>query len=301
MTQTDGLLVIDKPSGMTSHDVVGKVRKKFGLRKVGHAGTLDPMATGVLVIGLGRATRMLGYLTLDTKCYEAVIRLGQSTVTDDAEGEVVASADASTLASEAIRGAVASLTGEILQVPSAVSAIKVGGKRSYRRIRDGEDVQLAPRAIVVEAFEIKEIGRSSPELVDVTVAVRCSSGTYVRALARDLGNELAVGGHLTKLRRTASGAFDIKSAVSLDAMSETAIMSLADAARRTFPVISVDEDAAADVRHGRPLSAAVADPVGATKPAGSDQVFAVLDESGAILALMKRSGDQLRVAAGFTG
>src|SRR3954462_13588343 len=195
-----GLLVVDKPSGWTSHDVVGRVRRLAGTRRVGHAGTLDPMATGVLVLGIERATKLLGHLALHDKAYDATIRLGASTVTDDAEGDVLETVDASGVSPAEIRSGIAALTGNILQSPSAVSAIKVDGKRSYAWVRAGESVELPPRAVTVSRFDVLAIRRQAG-VIDVDVAVECTTGTYVRALARDLGAGLGVGGHLTALRR----------------------------------------------------------------------------------------------------
>ena len=206
-----GLLVVDKPAGWTSHDVVGKVRGLVGTRKVGHAGTLDPMATGVLVLGIERATKLLGHLALDTKTYLATIRLGAETSTDDAEGEPTATADASGVDDAAIAAGVAALTGDIAQVPSTVSAIKVDGKRAYERARAGEEVTLAARPVHVARFDVLSTRREGPA-VDLDVLVDCSSGTYVRALARDLGRGLGVGGHLTALRRTRVGPFTLEHA-----------------------------------------------------------------------------------------
>jgi len=219
----DGLLLVDKPAGMTSHDVVGACRRICGTRKVGHAGTLDPMATGLLLVGVNRATKLLTFLVGCDKAYEATIRLGVATVTDDAEGEVTATADASGLTDARIALAVADLVGDIAQVPSAVSAIKVAGVRSYARVRGGEAVALAARQVRVSAFDVltrrdgpgatRGPGGDTP-YVDLDVAVEVSSGTYVRALARDLGAALGVGGHLTALRRTRIGAFDVADAAS---------------------------------------------------------------------------------------
>ncbi|MDU3567912.1 MAG: tRNA pseudouridine(55) synthase TruB, partial [Cutibacterium avidum] len=206
-----GVLVVDKPAGVTSHQVVGRVRRLMGTRKVGHAGTLDPMATGVLVVGVNRATRLLGHLSLHDKDYTATMRLGVSTVTDDAEGDVTAITDASGIDDDAILAATARQTGEILQVPTAVSAIKINGQRAYAKVRAGEDVVLQPRAVTVSRFDITDIRRHD-EVIDVDVEVTCSSGTYVRALARDVGAGLGVGGHLTALRRTRIGPFDLNAA-----------------------------------------------------------------------------------------
>src|SRR5699024_8313882 len=193
---------------MTSHDVVGRLRRFFGTRKVGHAGTLDPMATGVLVVGIERATKILGHLALETKTYEATIRLGRTTTTDDAEGETTSTTDASAVTDEAIDAAVAALTGEIDQVPSAVSAIKVDGRRAYDRVRAGEEVERRSRRVTVARFDVLERARSGA-VIDLVVVVDCSTGTYIRALARDLGSALGVGGHLTALRRTHVGPFGL--------------------------------------------------------------------------------------------
>ena len=246
----NGLVVIDKPIGMTSHDVVARVRRLVGTRKVGHAGTLDPMATGVLVVGVGRATRLLGHLALAEKAYAARIRLGASTVTDDAEGEVVDVADASGVTSAALAVEVARLTGTIWQVPSAVSAVKVDGVRSYARVRSGEQVALKAREVTIGRLEVMRTQWHGRHL-DVDVEVDCSSGTYVRALARDLGAALGVGGHLTALRRTRVGPFGMDSARTLDQLAEApTVMPLAAAAAALFPRLDVDAETAARVAHG---------------------------------------------------
>ena len=248
-----GLVVVDKPAGVTSHDVVARVRRLSGTRKVGHAGTLDPMATGVLVIGVGRATRILGHLALTEKSYAATIRLGASTVTDDADGAVVAEADASGVTPAALADEIARLTGEIRQIPSAVSAIKVDGVRSYARVRSGEQVELAARVVVIRKLEV--VGtRLVDSRLDVDVEVDCSSGTYVRALARDLGTALGVGGHLTALRRTRVGPFTVAAARTLDQLAEEfTLVPLAAAVAAVFPRLDVDADTAARVAHGAPL------------------------------------------------
>ena len=238
MSAPDGLLVVDKPAGWTSHDVVGRARRLCGTRRVGHAGTLDPMATGVLVLGVNKATRLLTFLVGSDKAYTATIRLGQSTITDDAEGEVVATAPADRVDAEALRAAVAALTGEIEQVPSAVSAIKVDGERSYARVRAGEDVVLAARPVTVPRFEVlgtRQAEADGVPVLDVDVEVEVSSGTYVRALARDLGAALGVGGHLTALRRTRVGSFTLDQAHTLpelEAAAETGDAAGAAARRR---------------------------------------------------------------------
>jgi tRNA pseudouridine55 synthase len=249
MSTTPGLVIVDKAAGMTSHDVVARVRRLAGTRKVGHAGTLDPMATGVLVLGLNRATRLLGHLMLTEKSYDATILLGTSTTTDDAEGEVTATAATDGLTDEAIRDALTAFVGEIDQVPTSVSAIKIDGKRAYQLVRDGEEVELKARRVTVH--ELTVTGIRGPE---VDISVRCSSGTYIRAIARDLGAALGVGGHLTALRRTAVGRFDLGQAHTLEELADDlTIVPIADAARATFPGVDLDDEQAADVRVGRPL------------------------------------------------
>jgi tRNA pseudouridine55 synthase len=251
-----GLLVVDKPAGMTSHDVVARIRRAFGTRKVGHAGTLDPMATGVLVLGLGRATRLLGYVSGDDKDYAATIRLGVTTVTDDAEGDVLTTQSAAQVSEESVRAGVAHLTGELDQVPSSVSAVKIDGQRAYRRVRDGEAVDLPARRVVVSRFDVLSLTRPSPDLLDVAVDVTCSSGTYVRALARDLGASLGVGGHLTALRRTRVGGFSLHDARTLDEVAADPIgglMDLAAAATRAFARLELTAEQALDAQHGRPV------------------------------------------------
>ena len=249
MSAVPGLVIVDKAAGMTSHDVVARVRRLAGTRKVGHAGTLDPMATGVLVLGLNRATRLLGHLMLTEKAYDATILLGASTTTDDAEGEVTATYAVDGLAEQEIREALSNFVGEIDQVPTAVSAIKVDGKRAYQRVRDGEEVELRARRVTVHELTVTAI--RGPE---VDISVRCSSGTYIRAIARDLGAVLGVGGHLTALRRTAVGGFDLAQAHTLEALAEDlTLVPIADAARATFAPVDLDEQQAAAVRVGRPL------------------------------------------------
>jgi tRNA pseudouridine55 synthase len=285
----DGLVVVDKPAGLTSHDVVAKVRRLAGTRRVGHAGTLDPMATGVLVVGVNRATRLLGHLTLTEKAYDATVRLGATTVTDDAEGEVVATADASHVTDDAIASGVSTLTGEIMQVPSAVSAVKVDGKRSYQRVREGEQVELPARPVTVSTLTVRGL-RRTPRLVDVDVHVVCSSGTYVRALARDLGAALGVGGHLTALRRTRVGPYDLAMARSLDQLGERFdLLPIAEAARAAFPGRDVDTDQARVLAHGGPLPATGA----------GDGPVAVFGPDGTFLALVQDRGESTRALAVF--
>lgn len=263
--------------------MVARVRRLAGTRRVGHAGTLDPMATGVLVLGLNRATKLLTFLVGCDKTYEATIRLGESTVTDDAEGSVTASGDASGLSASDIGTAIAGLTGDIRQVPSSVSAIKVGGQRAYARVRGGDEVKLAARPVRVSSFDVlarRDVG----ECVDLDVRVAVSSGTYVRALARDLGTALGVGGHLTALRRTTVGRFTLDLATALDSLDPDAlpVIAMAQAAREQFPVRELTDDEARKLRYGQKLAPAdpVADPVAAIGP-GEDLV-AMLDQSGAV-------------------
>ncbi len=287
MSAESGLVIVDKPAGWTSHDVVARVRRLAGTRRVGHAGTLDPMATGVLVLGVERATRLLGHLALTTKAYTATVRLGQATVTDDAEGEVVSSASADGVTLEALAAAVADLTGPIAQVPSSVSAIKVDGKRSYARVRSGDQVELAARPVTVSVFDVLATRRTEPGLLDLDVEVECSSGTYVRALARDLGEVLGVGGHLTALRRTRVGPFALDAARTLEQLeSAFEVVPLATAVAMAFPVRAVDAETARVVAHGGRLPLAEeAGPTGVFGPAG--EVLALMEpREGALRPLV---------------
>jgi tRNA pseudouridine55 synthase len=275
VTAPDGLLVVDKPAGWTSHDVVGRTRRLAGTRRVGHAGTLDPMATGVLVLGIGRATRLLGHLALTTKAYDATLRLGVTTVTDDAEGEVVEQRDSSAVTDAALAAAVAGLTGALAQVPSSVSAVKVDGVRSYARVRKGEQVELAARPVEVTRFAV--LRRSG---ADVDVTVECSSGTYVRALARDVGSALGVGAHLTALRRTRVGPFGLAQARTLEQHAEQlAVVPLEEAVAAAFPRRDLDAEEAVALSHGRRLAASgSAGPLGAFAPDG--RCVALLQDAG---------------------
>ncbi|MFF4596608.1 tRNA pseudouridine(55) synthase TruB [Amycolatopsis sp. NPDC001319] len=273
-----GLLIVDKPAGMTSHDVVARARRIMGTRKVGHAGTLDPMATGVLVLGIERATKLLGHLALDRKTYLATLSLGSSTTTDDAEGEVLTEGDPAVLAKitdEELAAGVAELTGDIQQVPSAVSAVKIDGKRAYARVRAGEDVVLPPRPVTVYRFDVLAIRRAD-DRIELDAVVECSSGTYVRALARDLGAGLGVGGHLLALRRTTVGPFTLARARTLEKLEETPELSLdLDAAvAAAFPRRDVDAAEAQAVRHGRAIPAA-----------GIDGTYGLFAPDGRVLAL----------------
>lgn len=279
-----GLVVVDKPAGWTSHDVVGRVRRLAGTRRVGHAGTLDPMATGVLVLGVERATRLLTFLVGADKEYAATIRLGASTVTDDAEGDVLERRDATAVVAGDVRTAVADLTGPLQQVPSAVSAVKVDGRRSYARVRAGEDVELAARPVTVHRFDVLDVRRGTVDGVgqlDVDAEVACSSGTYVRALARDLGRALGVGGHLTALRRTRVGPYGVDVARTLeDLAADFSVLPLAQAARAAFPARELTDDEARRLAHGQRLRAQGSGeaPVAAFAPDG--RLVAVLAESG---------------------
>jgi tRNA pseudouridine55 synthase len=269
VSQTEGLVVVDKPAGWTSHDVVGKVRRLAGTRRVGHAGTLDPMATGVLILGVNRATRLLGHLALHDKEYEATIRLGTATTTDDADGEFIgadAEAEAREVEDSELEKAMRRLTGAIEQIPSSVSAIKVDGVRAYKKVRDGEAVELKARPVTVEAFDLVE-----RRGIDIDVRVTCSTGTYVRALARDLGVTLGVGGHLTALRRTRSGPYRIEQAHTLEELEASFdVTPLAEAVAGAFPRIEVSAEDAVRLGHGQRLVMAIpASPAGVFSPDGN--------------------------------
>jgi tRNA pseudouridine55 synthase len=279
-----GLVIVDKPAGMTSHDVVGKCRRIFATRKVGHAGTLDPMATGVLVVGIERATKILGLLTASDKSYTATIRLGQTTTTEDADGEVLQTVPASAVTDDAIGSAVAALRGQIAQTPSAVSAIKVGGKRAYQLAREGRTVELAARPVRIDRFEVGDVRRPA-DVVDVDVEVDCSAGTYIRALARDIGESLGVGGHLAALRRTRVGRFGLDEAHTLDALAEEPALSysLDEACLLTFPRRDLTAREAESARHGRPLD-----------PAGIDGVYAAVAPGDKVISLLRDEGDRAK-------
>ncbi len=275
-----GLVIVDKDAGMTSHDVVSRCRKLLGTRKVGHAGTLDPMATGVLVLGVERATKLLGLLSLTTKAYAATIRLGQATTTDDAEGEVVSAADASDVTDAQIAAVIATLTGDIMQVPTRVSAIKVDGQRAHKLVREGADFELAARPVTVSRFDVLATRRDG-SFVDLDVDVECTSGTYVRALARDLGGALGVGGHLTALRRTRVGPFTLDHARTLDLLADD-------------PTVSLDIDEACRVAFAhRPITAAEAESLSHGRwldPVGIPGTYAAIDPDGHAFALLQEKG-----------
>ncbi|MEU2946849.1 tRNA pseudouridine(55) synthase TruB [Nocardiopsis alba] len=270
-----GVVVVDKPADWTSHDVVAKTRGLARTRRVGHAGTLDPMATGVLVLGIEKGTKLLGHLTLTEKTYEATIRLGLVTNTDDAEGEPGARVDASAVSDEDVRAAVAKLTGPIQQIPPQVSAIKVNGERAYKAARAGREVELKARTVTIERFEVTDIRRESDAdgvLVDVDAVITCSSGTYIRSLARDMGADLGVGGHLTALRRTRVGPYDLSQARTLDQLAkEFTQVPLARAVAAAFPVRTMDEAETRAIRHGNRIgeSSLGEGPIGLFAPDGT--------------------------------
>lgn len=285
-----GILLVDKPAGLTSHDVVARTRRAFGTRKVGHAGTLDPMATGLLVIGIEAATRLLTYIVGADKTYFATIRLGQSTTTDDAEGEITQIADAAAVQAVTrtqITAGMNALTGAISQVPSTVSAIKVDGRRAYDRVRAGEQVQLKARAVTVSRFDILA-ERRGDGCIDLDVVVDCTSGTYIRALARDLGASLATGGHLTALRRTRIGPFSVEGATVLEGLEGATTLTPAAAAVQILQPIDVSVDDARDLRHGKRLPGQAA--------RLDDAIAAAIDPDGALVGILEKRGKDLKSA-----
>jgi tRNA pseudouridine55 synthase len=285
-----GILLVDKPAGLTSHDVVARVRRAFGTRKVGHAGTLDPMATGLLVVGIEGATRLLTYIVGADKTYETTIRLGSTTTTDDAEGEVVVQADAEALDAvtvERVDAGVRALTGRISQVPSSVSAVKVDGRRAYDRVRAGEEVVLAAREVTVSRFDVHE-RRTVSGAIDLDATVDCSSGTYIRSLARDLGAGLGVGGHLTALRRTRVGSFDVADAVGIDDLAGSTPLTPAAAAELVLDVLRVTADEARDLRHGKRLAGQASRLTGA--------FAAAIDEDETLVGVVEKRGPDLKSA-----
>ena len=282
-----GILLVDKPGGITSHDVVSRARRALGTRKIGHAGTLDPMATGLLVLGVEGATRLLTYIVGADKTYEATILLGVATDSDDADGVETERADAAVVGAvtdEAIRAGIAALTGEIDQVPSTVSAIKVDGRRAYDLARAGEQVELKSRRVTVSRFDVRATRRRD-EAIELDVVVDCTSGTYIRALARDLGRALGVGGHLTALRRTRIGAFDVTAAASVDDIAEAALVEPATAAAVVMGALAVGADEARDLRHGKRID-------GGGRLTGA--VAAAIDPDGLLVGVVEKRGAQLK-------
>ena len=286
---SDGFLVVDKAPGMTSHDVVAIGRRALNTRKVGHAGTLDPMATGVLVLGFNNGTRLLQYITDGDKSYTATIVLGASTTTDDHEGEITSTADASQVSDEDIKRILATMVGEIMQRPTNVSAIKVDGKRAYDRARSGEEFELPARKVTISQLDVLNIRhKEATTLVDI--AVTCSAGTYIRAIARDLGAELKVGGHLNVLRRTRVAGFTLDQAIGVDQLKggNVKTLDLADVARATFPVRELDLEEVNELSFGRPLT---------SNP--SDDIFAALSPDNRLIALLKNSAEKAKPVAVF--
>ena len=310
-----GVLLVDKPGGMTSHDVVARARKALGTRKIGHAGTLDPMATGLLILGVEAATRLLTFIVGLDKTYEATIRLGATTDTDDADGRIETTTDAAAVTSAAVAAAIGDLTGEISQVPSRVSAIKVGGRRAYDLARAGEEVELAARTVTVSRFDVLRerrpstgtgtgtgtgagsgtgTGHAAPtgdgsdagRFLDLDVVVDCTSGTYIRALARDLGAALGVGGHLTALRRTRIGPFEVDAAVAADAIGAAPLRDPAEVAAAVLGAFAVSTEEARDLRHGKRLTGAA--------PRLSTAQAAALDPAGVLVGIVERRGDDVK-------
>jgi tRNA pseudouridine55 synthase len=284
-SEVNGFVIVDKPAGMTSHDVVHQIRKIAKTKKVGHAGTLDPDATGVLVVGLGKATRLLTFIVADNKTYQATIRLGQSRTTDDAQGEIIETKSCQELNENLIKSEIEKFVGDIEQIPSSVSAIKVDGKRAYDLVRQGENVTLLPRSIHISAIDIHEINKVE-DFIDVSVTVHCSSGTYIRALARDLGNNLNVGGHLTGLRRTQSGQWSITNAQKLVDLksSNMTVISMAQVAISIFPSVTIGNDETQDFIHGRSVRVT-------HTPA---ETIAVVDKKPSLVALAHGDGVMLK-------
>jgi tRNA pseudouridine55 synthase len=288
-----GLVLIDKPTDWTSHDVVAKVRKAVGTKKVGHAGTLDPLATGLLVLGIESGTKLLTFLVGADKTYEATIRLGQATVSDDSQSETIFTASPQKLANlneKAVLEQIAKLTGVISQTPSSVSAIKVDGKRAYDLVRAGETVELKKREVTVAGFELRRFSRVD-DFVDITVTVDCSSGTYIRALARDLGAALEVGGHITALRRTRVGNFDVSQSSTLEQLDNLKLIPLIDAARDLFPVIELEDSDVTDLVHGKRL-------LGRALAAG---LVAGRSPEGELVAVLESANKDLKSVVVFQG
>lgn len=292
----NGFLIIDKPSGMTSHSVVHQIRKITNTKKVGHAGTLDPDATGVLVVGLGKATRLITYLVTDNKTYQATIRLGQSTSTDDREGEILKTVDCSNLDENEINSVILNFIGDIDQIPSAVSAIKINGQKAYDLVRKGEKVELKPRKIHISAIDIHEIKKVN-SYIDLNLTIHCSSGTYIRALARDIGEQLKVGGHVTNLRRLQSGQWNISDAKKIEELKvdNLPLISMAEIATTMFPSVKVEFEEIQDLIHGRYVR----------KTHEPAETIALIDKKPSLVALAHGDGVMLKpqivFATGISG
>lgn len=284
-----GFLVVDKEPGMTSHDVVAIGRRALGTRKVGHAGTLDPMATGILVLGFNNGTRLLQYITDGDKTYQATVVLGAATVTDDVEGEVISTADTSKVSDEQIHAELAKMRGTIMQRPSSVSAVKIDGERAYNRVRSGEEVVLPSREVTISQLDVLAIRRSSDK-IEVDIEVTCSAGTFIRAIARDCGDALGVGGHLNSLRRSRVAGFGLDQAVSLEQLKsgEFLTLDLADVARATFPVREIALDEKLELSFGRTLSANT-----------DGQIYAGISSANELIALLQNVDGKAKPIAVF--
>ena len=284
-----GFLVVDKEPGMTSHDVVAIGRRALGTRKVGHAGTLDPMATGILVLGFNNGTRLLQYITDGDKSYQATVVLGAATVTDDVEGEVISTADTSGISDEQIEVELTKMRGTILQRPSSVSAVKIDGERAYDRVRSGEDVVLPAREVTISQLDVLAIRRVEKG-IEIDIEVTCSAGTFIRAIARDCGSALGVGGHLNSLRRSRVAGFGLDRAVSLQQLKsgEFTTLDLADVARATFPVREIALDEKLELSFGRALSANT-----------DDRIHAGISSANELIALLHNVDGKAKPIAVF--
>lgn len=299
MTTASGLLLVDKPEGFTSHDVVAKLRGIVGTRKIGHAGTLDPMATGLLVIGVNNATKLLTFLVGEDKTYIATIRLGASTITDDRESEYLSVAspnEVDALTDSDITKAIEPLSGEIMQVPSSVSAIKIDGERAYAKVRGGDEVKLAARPVTISRFEVLGTVRRETvgehHFIDIDVIIDCSSGTYIRALARDLGGALKVGGHLTALRRTRVGAYQVTDSQALAELKkgEVELLVIADAAREAFDVRELADGEVVDLRHGKRIAVGEI----TANQSAKDRAIAAFSSDGELIGMLTKAGSTLK-------
>ena len=303
-SQVDGLLVVDKPIGVTSHDVVDIVRKRFGIKKVGHAGTLDPAASGVLILGVGQATRLLPFLVGHEKTYRATIRLGVRTLSDDAEGAVLETCDTSATADVDIRAAMSAMVGTHLQEPPAVSAKHVNGERAYQVVLRGESPKLSPREVTIKSFDLHTINRVSQtdeQFIDLDTTCEVSSGTYIRAMARDLGHALGVGGHVVELRRTQSGPWAESLALSLEDINSEKVLPMAAIATGLFACKTLSTDETEDISHGRPINAGGALETNNASTSGSNShLVALLSPVGELMAISELSGETLRPTTVFT-